>query len=277
MTTPIASPLPTSLFREDEPVIQGHSLLQCATVPLFGQIDVWDFNGVVRRNANLTEGEWKIFFSSGLTRPEWNLTAREIAMIMANPRYEAPIDAGVHLAPEPFDLKTGIRAVSALRNVVRWAEKNGLPPQLGAWGDVELRRFINHLRDKGSKPGTLMNYVNFLKRLHEVGPALSMGGPLVDPWKGMSARKAAKYVATDELSTPAVPPEIWFPLVRAAWIYVHSFAPDVLRALARYQELRGCLRPSGLEPGEIDEQLDVYLAEPESRIPLHAPAAHAGA
>ncbi|MEU8934801.1 integrase [Streptomyces sp. NPDC048409] len=270
MSTPLPRLLPASIFKDDEPVIQSHSLLPDADPPVFGQLGIWDFNGVVRRNANIPECGWRATFSNGLTDPEWNLTAREIFMIMANPRHEAVIDAGVHLAPEPFDLQTAIRRVSALRVLVRWSASQGLPAQTGTWRDTDLRRFIKWLREKkGRKPGTLMNYVNVLKFLHEIGPALALGGPAMDPWQGMSARKAAKYEVTHELSTPTVAPEVWFPLVRAAWIYVHTFGPDVLRAMARYQQLRAKARTTGFGRGEADEVLDAWLADPASRIPLH--------
>lgn len=242
MSTPLARPLPVSIFKDDESVIQSHSVLPGAASPLFGQQGIWDFNGVVRRNANLPECGWRATFSNGLTDPEWNLTAREVFMIMANPRHEAVIDAGVHLAAEPFDLQTAIQRVSALRTLVRWADRQGLPARMRTWRDTDLRRFIKGLREDGRKPGTVTNYVNTVKFLHEIAPALALGGPPMDPWQGMSARKAAKHEATNELSTPTVAPTLWFPLVRAAWTYVHTFAPDVLRAMDRYQQLRANAR-----------------------------------
>jgi hypothetical protein len=45
MSTPAARPLPVSIFTDDEPVIQSHSLLQDAGPPLFGQRGIWDFTG----------------------------------------------------------------------------------------------------------------------------------------------------------------------------------------------------------------------------------------
>lgn len=275
MSAPLVRPLPVSIFKDDEPVIQSHSLLPDADPPVFGQRGIWDFNGVVRRNANIPECGWRATFSNGLNDPEWNLTAREIFMIMANPRHEAVIDAGVHLAPEPFDLQTAIRRVSALRTLVRWANRQGLPARMGTWREADLRRFIKWLREDGRKPGTLMNYVNTAKFFHEIGPALALGGPAVDPWQGMSARKAAKYEVTHELSTPTIAPEVWFPLVRAAWVYVHTFAPDVLRAMTRYQQLRANAPTTTDRRGEVDEILDAWLADPDSRIPVHDPT-HSG-
>jgi hypothetical protein len=89
MTRPAEHRHLQSIFTPDEPVIQSHPLLADAVIPRFGQTDVWDFNGVVRRNANLPECQWRARFNKALDDPQWNLTARELAMIMANPRHEA--------------------------------------------------------------------------------------------------------------------------------------------------------------------------------------------
>jgi len=72
-----------SLFGDDEPVLQSHPLLSgvrdgTAVMPRFGDTDVWDFNGVVRRPPNLARSQWKVPFSGALADPAWNLLAREI-------------------------------------------------------------------------------------------------------------------------------------------------------------------------------------------------------
>ncbi|WP_198357373.1 integrase [Streptomyces fildesensis] len=271
MTTPITRPLAVSIFGDNEPVIQSHATLHEARqnaveVPRFGDAGLWNFNGVVRRNANIPACGWKITFHKGLEMPEWNLTVRELAMIMANPRHEAVIDAGVHLLPGPLDPSTIISDMSRMRGIIKWAGKNGLPAQLGAWRGTDLTRCVESLSDRMS-PGTLMGYVLVLRRLHEYGPALNCGGPSMDPWRGKSARNVAQYVATGEVATPAIAPGVWFPLVRAAWIYVHTFAPDVLRAQRHYEELRG--RAVKVERSAVDAVLDAWLADPGSRIPVH--------
>ncbi|MER5466749.1 hypothetical protein ABT010_40290 [Streptomyces sp. NPDC002668] len=46
MSTPLARPLPVSIFKDDEPVVQSHSLLPDADPPVFGHRGIWDFNGV---------------------------------------------------------------------------------------------------------------------------------------------------------------------------------------------------------------------------------------
>lgn len=270
MTRPAEERLPQSIFTVDELVIQSHPLLADAVSPKFGQTDVWDFNGVVRRNANLPECQWRARFNKALDDPQWNLTARELAMIMANPRHEAVIDARIHLPPTPFDLGTIISSLSHLRLLARWAQDNELPAQLRNWSATDLRRFITSRQRSGLTAGTVKNHIMLLKRLHEIGPALSLGGPPTDPWRGSSARKAADMPPPRDLATPAIPPEIWFPLTKAAWRYVHTFAPDILRASRRLTELREALTRPSSTGGNMNHLLEDYLADPANPIPLHA-------
>lgn len=270
MTRPAEERLPQSIFAPDEPAIQSHPLLADAVSPRFGQTDVWDFNGVVRRNANLPECQWRARFNKALGDPRWNLTARELVMIMANPRHEAVIDARVHLPPTPFDLGTIIGSLSHLRRLARWAQDNGLPAQLRGWTATDLRRFITSRHRSGLTAGTVKNDIMLLKRLHEIGPALSLGGPPTDPWRDRSARKAADMPPPGDLATPAIPPEIWFPLTKAAWRYVHTFAPDVLRASRRLAELREALTRPSRTGGNMNHLLEDYLADPANPVPLHA-------
>ncbi|MFE3173086.1 integrase [Amycolatopsis sp. NPDC059090] len=270
MTRPAEHRLPPSVFAPDEPVIQSHPLLTGAISPRFGQTDVWDFNGVVRRNANLPECGWRARFNKALDDPQWNLTARELAMIMANPRHDAVIDARVHLPPTPCDLGTVIGAVSRLRLLARWAQDNELPAQLRKWSATDLRRYITSRGNSGLTAGTVKNHILLIKRLHEIGPALSLGGPPTDPWRGISARKAADMPPPGHLSTPVIPPEIWFPLTKAAWRYVRAFAPDVLRASRRLAELRVALARPSSSRGNMHHLLEDYLADPTNPIPIHA-------
>jgi hypothetical protein len=60
-------------------------------------------------------------------------------------------------------------------------------------------------------------------------------------------------------------------LIRAAWTYVHTFAPDILRAQQRYQELAD---HATTITGGHDARLDRYLADPANPIPVHTGAGH---
>ena len=71
------------------------------------------------------------------------------------------------------------------------------------------------------------------------------------------------------VTTPPIPPEQWFPLIRAAWTYVHTFAPDILQAQERYEQL---VDNATKIPGGHVARLDRYLADPANPIPVHTAA-----
>ena len=175
-------------------------------------------------------------FSRELAEPSWNLLAREVSMIMLNPRHPAVTSAGMSLKPAPAHPTTVIGELSRLRQMSRFAEATGLPPQLTAWHDNDLRRLIRGLREQRSS-SSIRQYIETFKMLHQYGPALTSRGLRSDPWAGTSARAAAQTSTAAVVSTPVIPPEQWFPLIRAAWTYVHTFAPDILRAQLRYRDL----------------------------------------
>lgn len=87
------------------------------------------------------------------------------------------------------------------------------------------------------------------------------------PGRGRSARHVGYLSGKGELSTKAIRPEIWFPLVRAAWAYIHTFAPDILRAARRHDELHAAASPSIV--GRAAE-IDAWLADPANKIPVYS-------
>ena len=227
MSLPRPHPHTSSIFDADDPVIGSHPLLTEATVPRFGVTDQWNLNGVIRRPARLPSCAWTLVFSDELTQPSWNLLAREISMILLNPRHPAVTAAGLSLKPAPAHPTTVISELSHLRRITRWAHTNDMAPHLSGWQEHDLRRLIADLREQLSV-NSVRTYIGTLKMLHHYGPALTGGGLRVDPWAGRSSRQAAHTRQTATVSTPVIPPQQWFALIRAAWTYVHTFAPDIL-------------------------------------------------
>lgn len=260
-----------SVFGDDEPVVGSRPLLDGATIPLFGATTVWDFNGVVRRPANLAPCDWRVNFSAELAVPYWNLMARELAMIALNPQHPAVTAAGASRRPKPAAVSTLVRSLAHLRRVARWAGEHQMPP-LAAWREDDLRRFIDSLDGKVVR-STIRSLIDLFRDLHELRQVLSCGGVQVDPWRGKTARQAAGVVRAEGLSTPVVPPGQWFSLIRAAWTYVHVFAPDILRARQRYQELLADAQPSAVG---FEKRLEEWLADRTNRIPVHVTARSGG-
>jgi hypothetical protein len=92
VTGRLALPQRRSIFRDDEPVIGSHPMLEGGKPPLFGDTDCWDLNGVLRRAPNMQAAGLRVWLR-GLN-PEWNLTARELAMIWLNQRHPGVVRSG---------------------------------------------------------------------------------------------------------------------------------------------------------------------------------------
>ncbi|MYT12562.1 hypothetical protein YWIDRAFT_01832 [Streptomyces sp. SceaMP-e96] len=271
MILPLPQQRGPSLFLDDEPVVQKHSLLPearepGAQVPRFGDTVLWDFNGVLKRPANVTRGDWKIRFSLELEDPYWNLLARELMMLAFNQHHPVVLKSGVVLE-DVSSPRTLIQMTSRLRTTARWARAKGLSPFPDGWTPENLRQRITDLAADGISPETIRAHVSTLKCLAAAEPALSLSWPAGDPWPGQSARRVAEATFTRAIATPTVPPATWFPLIRAAWAYIHDFAPDILRADRRLRELRTAARPSARD---MDERLAEWFADPQNKVPVHA-------
>lgn len=264
MTTRLSLRMPRSVFADDEPVVQTHPLMPEAIPPRFGVTDVWDLNGVVERPVNQPTTNYRVLFT-GLT-PIWNLRARELVMIWLNPHHPAVLAAGVHLKPDPREPRTVALRARMLHALATWAAAQGLPDDVSAWAREDFHRYIRSRAEKLAT-GSVNEYIVVVKTLHQLGPVLTGGGLTADPWPGQPASHVLGRPDSGELSTPVIPPETWFPLIRAAWTYIDTFGPDILRARATWQGLRSRARDLG---AEADAALATWLADPDHRIPIHS-------
>lgn len=253
-----------SVFRDDEPVTGSMAeVLTDAAHPRFGDSDVWNFNGVIRRPANLTSGNWKVTFNQA--EPIWNLRAREMAMIGFNPRHEAILDRGISLAPGPRGIKTVAGETGYLRDLSDWAITHGLPSDLTLWIPDYLQEYLRHLSSR-LKRNSLRPPMTVIRNLYVYGPALTGGGLLQDPWDGEPINKVLDLTATPEPTTRPIPPEVWFPIIRATWAYIDVYGPDILRSLARWQEIRDSAASIGRRAGW--DALDEWIADQRNLVPI---------
>ncbi|MGV4923835.1 integrase [Streptomyces sp. BHT-5-2] len=259
----LTAPLGLSdVFAQDEPVLQGRPLLPGVEIPPFGRTDRWLFEAQ-RRPANVAPSGWIAVFD-GFPR-QWNLRVREISMSVLNPQHPALLKTGVCLDRDPYQPGTVMGMLSELRVLIEWVREAGLSLHPAHWTSNDMHRFIAEKSEIRST-ATVRNYVGSVRLLHELAPALTGGGLAADPWPGRSARTVAKDPATDEVSTPNIRPEVWFPLIKAAWTYIDTFSADIITA--RDTHLRLAPRPSGpLEP--LPEHVIRWLAGPDRTVPLH--------
>jgi integrase len=256
--------LPVSVFRDDEPVIQSHPVLEGACPPLFGNTGCWDLNGIVRRAPNLAAAGFRVIFRE--LGPQWNLLAREMAMIWFNPRHPAVLARGLHLPPDPVAPHTVSQRIGHLRALHAYGVSRQLAPWVGDWSDDDFKTYIEHRCQQG-EAASATGHVHVIKTLHRFRGTLASSGLARDPWPDRSTNAVVDHPTVPELKTPVIRPETWFPLVRAAWTYINDFGPDILRALDYWHRLQAEAHP--LSTAEADTRFTAWVADPGNKVPVH--------
>ncbi|WP_329438258.1 hypothetical protein [Streptomyces canus] len=263
MTSRLPLALPVSVFRDDEPVIQSHPVLEGACPPIFGNTGYWDLNGIVRKAPNLAAAGFRVIFRE--LDPQWNLLAREMAMIWFNPRHPAVLARGLHLPPDPVAPHTVSQRIGHLRALHAYGVSRQLPPWVGDWSDDDFKTYIEHRCQQG-EAASAAGHVHVIKTLHRFRGTLANSGLTRDPWPDTSTNAVVDHPTVPELKTPAIRPETWFPLVHAAWAYINDFGPDILRALDYWHRLQAEARP--LSTAEAGTRFSAWLADPSNMVPV---------
>ncbi|MER6085441.1 hypothetical protein [Streptomyces sp. NPDC001833] len=253
-------------FDDGEPVFTPASgpLDMRVPVPRFGERILWD-GACLPRPSNVTPANWRISFAR--LDPVWNLRAREAAFALFNPPHPVLRAVGVFRLAQPAHLTTVRQLVDRIGVLGRWAGDHGLPAELGLWDADMLGAFLAGRVNAGaSRTLSLQSYRSVLAALYELRDVLTGGGLRVDP------APLAVTGTVPTTPTPSIEPAVWWPLLRAAWTYIDCFAEDILTA--RDQALARPARPARPTPApvrhRVDERLDAWLADPDTRIPVHA-------
>lgn len=256
-----ATELDSDIFLNAEPVLQSVPLVPGRFVQHFGQTDVWDLNAW-ERNANLSPSSHRLRFHTAWSA--WNLRLREIAMVMLNPCHPQVRQAGIFLPMAPAAVSTIRSVVEALRILAAWAHEEGLSEHPSTWTERDLDAFI--ASRKGSSSA---KYYKAIRCLYKYRAVLTYGGLSAEPWQGISVEAlSGNRSSGKKVKTPAIPPAVWWPLLRASWKYIDVFASDILKARSRWQELNEPSTPAGPAHSYRD-LLREWLDEPSNVIPLH--------
>lgn len=257
----------TRVFGDAELVFAGHpDKIPGVSGPVFGRTDEWPA-AAIRRPSNKTPGAWKLRFPR---EPAWNLRAREASFALLNPTHRALREAGVHLPAQPAALGTLVQLCHHLTTVMRWARQHGLPADLPAWTSTHWDAFLEQMTGRLA-PSTVTGYVSSIRRLAVLAPILTGGGPAEDPWPNRTAADVGRR-ATQVVSTPAIPPATWWPLLRAAWTYIDVFAGDILDLRDRAAAAPASASPGSRVSAGYDQLVAGWLADPANLVPVHATA-----
>ncbi|MFJ5819844.1 hypothetical protein ACIQGT_39055 [Streptomyces sp. NPDC093108] len=274
------SPAPQShqsqAFQDDELVFgTAHHLLDGAEVPVFGEPRSWP-GDCIRRPSNRPKAMWTVYFP--VDDPLRNLQLREVAFALLNPTHRSLRRASVFLLAEPPALNTVNQVCRSLNTVMRWAEDNERHSDLGQWGPDGWQEFLDEQAQECSG-AVIRHFVHAIRRLVGVAAIVTGLSEFSDPWKGESAAEVARKTvgfaekSREELATPSIPPSTWWPLMRAAWAYIHTFGPDVLdlrdRLAKQPQATRGERNPQTATTDELDRKVRQWLADSANAVPVH--------
>jgi hypothetical protein len=254
-------------FGDTELVFAAHpDRIPGVTGPAFGRSDEWPADAI-RRPSNKTPGSWKLRFPA---EKAWNLRAREASFALLNPSHQALREAGVHLPAQPAALGTLAHLCHHLTMVMRWAGQHALPADLPSWTPAHWEAFLEETAARVG-PSSVTGYVSSIRRLVVLAPVLTGGGPGGDPWPGRTAVEVGRR-ASREVSTPAIPPATWWPLLRAAWTYIDVFADDLLDLRDRAAAARADRLCGSQTSARYDQLVADWLAAPANLVPVRAAA-----
>jgi hypothetical protein len=240
-------------------------------VPVFGATGCWPAT-CLPRPANRRLSQWQICFPE--TDPARNLRLREVAFALLNPAHDSLRAAGVFQKADPRALSTVILIIRKLTVLAAWAAGKELPRDLSQWDTGNVEDFLAETSQRAD-PSTVRCYIVAIRTLHDLAGVLTGGGLPHDPWPGQTSSQVARSGFTDALTTPVISPHVWWPLLRAAWTYIHTFAPDLLGLrdrLDREQRRQAGTGPGSprMRPAEVDALLGRWLAESYGRPPGRA-------
>ncbi|GGP72265.1 hypothetical protein [Streptomyces abikoensis] len=270
MTTAAAvQALASQAIPDNTPVFGGRrNLIPGVVIPLFGQTRNWP-GDCLRRPANRVKSAWQASFP---TDPIWNLRTREVAFGMLNSSHKILRDAGLFFQAENWGLSSVKETCDKMRLIAKWAVRHQMPHDLAAWAAEDWQDYLDY-HALTSGPSTLANDIVIIRRLLDFAPLLTGGGLLEDPWPGRSATEVAEKTSTRDLSTPSIPPAIWWPLLRAAWFYIDEMAPQILERrdqhAAAVTAAAGSRRQNN-RTRDLDAKLAAWVQDPASLVPVHA-------
>lgn len=253
-------PLPVRLcFDPDEPVLTDEVRVAEGPEPKFGDAAEWNLIAAGLA-PNLSKSRAVLNFAD--IAIEWRLTAKTLAMAMLQPTHPALRSAGIFRSNRPHKLKTIQVALYEYRELTKWAAKQGLSIDLAQWTELDCRNYLEDVRRNRARTAPY-GVSDLFKHLVTYGPILP-NGQLGITIATVDRRKSSI------VSTPAIPPATFWPLVRACWTYLSVFSTDIIAARNELERLETLPREGkAFGVGEQDQVLDDWLNSPHGFVPVH--------
>jgi hypothetical protein len=193
---------------------------------------------------------------------DWVPIAKTLAMAMLQPTHAALREAHLYRSNRPYKTKSIQHALAEIRYLAKWAELHGYTPDLSRWSDDDCDAYLATVRV--TRAVTAEHAAkDLLRHLVGFGALMQNGGLRVVVGR-------SKTGSSGEIKTPVIPPDAFWPLVRACWAYIDVFAPDVLAAADEIDNLDASPYPDKWPSAQtIDRAIDSWVTSPDGFVPLH--------
>jgi hypothetical protein len=251
--------LQPNAFDPNEFVLSDDLRIQDGPYPRFGDYPRWDLFAAGLA-PNLSRSRAHLRFD-GLPE-DWQSIGKTLAMAMLQPTHPVLRSAGLYRSNRPHKIKTIQSNLFELQALAKWASGNGLTAELWRWSSEDAKTYLTRVGQE--RPGSAKRAAHYLLRaLVTFAPIFPNGGMKVELGRISPNRSSS-------VSTQAIPPTTFWPLVRACWTYLHVFSKDIIAARDELERMEG-VPPDGLRlsSAEIDVALDSWLSWRQAFIPLH--------
>lgn len=249
---------------DDQPVLLKHHRQPDVAVPVFGDASRWDLHALGWNPAAGRHSAVLIFESF---TGEWNLRARELAMAMLNPGDQVLREQSLYLTATPANVKTIRARLDGLKRYASWHAEHLNQIPLRELQQSRLDRFLGDIKSAAA-PSATRSAIDAVRALHRYGRIITGGGIPFRPWDDATTIALSGQKFSDELSTPVIPPTVWWPLLRACWQYIDVFSRDIFAAADEWSTLDRP-REERVAVRDPDQTIETWLAGAGSAVPVH--------
>ena len=254
----------SEFWADDALVVQNRRVARPDPLPTFGDSSRWDLRAL---GWNPAAGRHSMVLNFDGLDNEWNLRARELSMALLNPIHDVLRNRGVYLKAAPLSVKTVQQRLAGLKSFADWYAANHANRPLRDLRQADLDEFLAYTRPAWATT-RLSAAIEMLRALHTFDAVLTGGGVSFTPWASQTAKALAGRRTNTELSTPVIPPAVWWPLLHACWKYIDVFSHDIFAATKEWTALD---RPASERKRvhDPDASIDEWLSGTESAVPTH--------